>query len=468
MVGVIKRFFDCQYMNKAVPLAGALPSTRDIYMRTFDIAWPSAVESVLVALVGMIDTMMVGSIGPEAIAAVGITNQPKMIFLSMIFSLNVGVTAIVARKKGEENREGANSVLRQAVMICAIIALLTSVLGVVFAREIILLAGAGSDIIDDATAYFRIIMAGIFFNDMLLTINAAQRGIGKTRISMVTNLTANGVNIIFNYLLIGGNLGFPRLGVRGAAIATVLGFIVGFLMSLRSVTHHEQFLFLFSHGKWRFERETLGSMWRVGSSSLVEQLCLRVGFFTYAKIVASLGTIAFATHQICMNILSLSFSFGDGLSVAASSLVGQSLGAKRQDLAIIYGKVCQRIGLCISLGLMVLFFVFRRYMMMAYTTDAEIIRMGMDIIIIIGFTTTLQISQVVIMGCLRGAGDTKFAAIVSLISIGIVRPGSAWFFCYPLSLGVFGAWISVFFDQCMRMLLSYWRFSRGNWTKLKL
>ena len=468
MVGVIKRFFDCQYMNKAVPLAGALPSTRDIYMRTFDIAWPSAVESVLVALVGMVDTMMVGSIGPEAIAAVGITNQPKMIFLSMISSLNVGVTAIVARKKGEGNRDGANSVLRQAVMICSIIALLTSVLGVVFAREINLLAGAGSDIIDDATAYFRIIMAGIFFNDMLLTINAAQRGIGKTRISMVTNLAANGVNIIFNYLLIGGNLGFPRLGVKGAAIATVLGFIVGFLMSLRSVTHHEQFLCLFSHGGWRFDRETLGSMWRVGSSSLVEQLCLRIGFFTYAKIVASLGTVAFATHQICMNILSLSFSFGDGLSVAASSLVGQSLGAKRQDLAVIYGKVCQRIGLCISFGLMVVFFVFRRYMMMAYTTDAEIIRMGMGIIIIIGFTTTLQISQVVIMGCLRGAGDTRFAAIVSLISIGIIRPGSAWLFCYPLGLGVLGAWISVFFDQCMRMLLSYWRFSRGNWTKLKL
>lgn len=468
MTGLWNHFFNCQYMIKGNQQVGEIPSSKDIYRRTMDVAWPSALESVLVGLVGMVDTMMVGSIGPEAIAAVGITNQPRLIFLAIIFSLNVGVTAIVARRKGAEDRDGANGVLKQAVVLSSIIALLSSFIGIFFAREINLFAGAGSDIIDDATAYFQIIMLGMFFNSLLLTINAAQRGIGKTKISMRTNLTANGINIVFNYLLIGGNLGFPRLGVRGAAIATVLGFAVGFVMSLMSVLHTDSFLSLRTHGSWRFERETLQPMWKVCSSALVEQMCMRFGFFIYVKIVATLGTIAFATHQICMNVFSISFSVGDGLSVASSSLVGQSLGAKRPDMAIIHGKVCQRIAQMLSAVLTVIFIVFRRPIMMAFTTDEAIILQGMSIMIVLALTCFIQNSQVVTMGSLRGAGDTRYTALVSLISIAIIRPGSAWLFCYPMALGIMGAWYSMFFDQCVRMALSVVRFSSGNWTKLKL
>lgn len=447
---------------------GEIPPSNEIYRHTLDVAWPSALESVLVGLVGMVDTMMVGSIGPEAIAAVGITNQPKLIFLAIIISLNVGVTAVIARRKGAEDREGANCVLKQAVLLSSVISLISSLAGIVFAREINLFAGAGADIIDDAAAYFRIIMSGMFFNCLLLTINAAQRGIGKTKISMRTNLTANAINIVFNYLLIGGHLGFPKMGVRGAAVATVLGFAVGFLMSLASVLHLESFLSLRTHGSWRFQRDTLLPMWKVCSSALIEQMCMRFGFFIYVKIVATLGTIAFATHQICMNVFSISFSVGDGLSIASSSLVGQSLGAKRPDMAIIHGKVCQRIALTLSAFLTVLFIVFRRYIMMAFTNDEAIILQGMSIMIVLALTCLIQNSQVVMMGSLRGAGDTRYTALVSLISIATIRPGSAWLFCYPLALGVMGAWYSMFFDQCVRMVLSLIRFSSGNWTKLKL
>lgn len=468
MTGLLDRFYNCRYMIKENQRAGEIPSSGDIYQRTLDVAWPSALESVLVSLVGMVDTMMVGSIGPEAIAAVGITNQPRLIFLAIIMSLNVGVTAVVARRKGAEDREGANSVLKQAVLLSSVIALAATLLAIAFARPINIFAGAGEDIIDDATAYFRIIMSGMFFNCLLLTINAAQRGVGKTKISMRTNLTANGVNIVFNYLLIGGNFGFPRLGVRGAAIATVIGLAVGCLMSLMSVLHPDGFLSLRLGGSWRLERKTMGPMWKVWSSALIEQMCMRFGFFLYVKIVATLGTIAFATHQICMNVFSISFSVGDGLSIASSSLVGQSLGAKRPDMAIIHGKACQRIAQTLSAVLTVIFILFRRYIMMAFTTDEAIILQGMDIMIVLALTCFIQNSQVVTMGSLRGAGDTRYTAMVSLISIAIIRPGTAWLFCYPLGLGIMGAWYSMFADQCIRAVLSVIRFSSGNWTKLKL
>ena len=195
---------------------------------------------------------------------------------------------------------------------------------------------------------------------------------------------------------------------------------------------------------------------------------MRIGFFTYAKIVASLGTIAFATHQICMNIINISFSFGDGLSVAASSLVGQSLGAKRPDLAIIYGKTGQRMAFVVSTGL-VFFFILGREMLMAlFTDDAEVIALGSLIILIIACTTHFQTAGVVFSGCLRGAGDTRFVALVSFISIAIIRPLLSWVLCFPVGWGLVGAWIGLWADQAMRMTLNMIRFKNGRWTKIEL
>lgn len=463
------RLFSCEAMLKPHQRTEHQPpSTKEIYRHTIEMAWPSAVESVMVSLVGLIDTIMVSSLGHGAIAAVGITTQPRFLFLCMIFSLNIGITAVIARKRGEGNQEESCSVLKQAIMLSTLISLVSTVISVAFSEQLMLFAGAGEDILSDASIYYRVIMLGMILNSLLLTINAAQRGVGNTKIAMQTNLIANGVNVVFNYLLIGGNFGFPKLGVMGAALATVIGFLVGFLVSLWSILHRDSFLSLWYPVRWWFTKDALRSIWFVGSSALVEQLCLRFGFFFYSKIVASLGTVAFATHQICNNILNISFAVGDGLSVAASSLVGQSLGAKRPDMAIIYGKVGQRISFILSLGLFVVFITMRRVIMQAFTTEQEIIVSGMTIIIIIAFICLMQTTQVVMMGCLRGAGDTKFAAYVSLLSIALVRPASAFILCYPLGLGLVGAWLSLVFDQCIRMILSMVRFSGGKWTKLKL
>ena len=466
---LLKRFFSVESMIRPSQRIGEpLPPTREVYRRQFQLTWPCAIESVLVSLIGSIDTMMVGGIGPAAIAAVGITNQPKFILLAMIFSLNAGVTAIVARRRGQQNQEGANGCLRQSLILSVTIALIMSSIGILFARPILIFSGAEADTIDDAVGYFQILMISIVFMAISLTINAAQRGAGNTKISMKTNIVANIFNVIFNYFLINGIWLFPELGVRGAAWATVIGNIVGCGMSIASLCHKSNFLDIYSRASWKFDRKTLSSLFSISGSAMVEQVFMRIGFFTYAKIVASLGTIAFATHQICMNIINISFSFGDGLSVAASSLVGQSLGAKRPDLAIIYGKTGQRMAFVVSTGL-VFFFILGREMLMAlFTEDAEVIALGSLIILIIACTTHFQTAGVVFSGCLRGAGDTRFVALVSFISIAIIRPLLSWVLCFPVGWGLVGAWIGLWADQAMRMTLNMIRFKNGRWTKIEL
>ncbi|MEG0839320.1 MAG: MATE family efflux transporter [Hydrogenoanaerobacterium sp.] len=468
MLKLIKRFYDTENMIKPEQKLGNLPSTQAAYKRNFGLAWPSALESVLISLVASVDIVMVGVLGPNAISAVGITTQPKYILLSVILSLDIGITALVARRKGENDIVGANRCLKQGIIISATLSLIMTVLGFIFAKDIIRFAGAGNDIIGDATTYFQIILIGNFFASLGLTINAAQRGIGNTKISMRTNVVANIFNIVFDYLLIGGHFGFPHWGVAGAAVATLLGNVAGFMLSVRSVLQHDCFLNLRQNNNWRFDKRTVSGIFKVGSSAMVEQVFMRIGFFSYAKIVAGLGTVAFAAHQICMNILNLSFSFGDGFSVAASSLVGQSLGEKRPDKAIIYAKVGQRFAFTVSVLLSLTFLAGNTLLVQIFSNDPQIIAMSRPLMVIIAITTLGQISTVVLSGCLRGAGDVLYTAWVSLLSIGIIRPLASWVLCYPMGLGLTGAWIGLLLDQMLRLFMVFLRFRGDKWTRVKL
>lgn len=461
-------FFSITSMLRPQQIKGDLPRTKEVYKTFFHVAWPSALEALLVGLIGSIDTIMVGSLGKGAIAAVGITNQPKFILLAMIFSLNVGITAIVARRKGQKDREGANHTLRVGILLSAMISILMAVLGFIFSTPILLFSGAEVSYLADANAFFRILMVSIVFTALNLTINAAQRGIGNTKISMRTNIVANVVNIVFNFLLINGIGFFPRLGVRGAALATCFGAIAACIMSVATLLKKEGFLSLQYKSSWVITNTIIDPIIKVSGSAFVEQVFMRIGFLAYAVIVAKLGTTAYATHLICMNILNLSYCFGDGFSIAASSLVGQSLGAKRSDMAIIYGKAGQRLSFIISSVLFLIFIFGRTFLVSLFSTESVIISLGACIMIIIAFTTHAQTSQVVISGCLRGAGDTVFVAITSLLSIAIIRPVLTYLLCFPLGFGLYGAWISLCVDQCFRFGMNFWRFSSGKWTKITL
>ncbi len=465
---LLSKLLRTQSMLKKVPAAGPIPSDHQLLKETLRIAWPSMLESFLVALVGMIDTIMVSELGTAAIAAVGLTTQPKFIGLAVFLSLNVAVSALVARRRGEDSPDKARRVLVQSILITLGLTAVVSVLAVSFADPILRLAGTAEDTHDDAVAYFRIIMGGMVFNTLSMVINAAQRGAGNTKIAMKTNIVSNGVNICFNYLLIGGNLGFPRLGVRGAAIATVIGTVAACAMSIRSVLRHDSFLNLRGRVKVSFDRETMRAIVNIGSSTLAEQLFLRIGFLTYSIIVAHLGTTAFAAHQVGMNIMSISFSFGDGLSVASVALVGRSLGEHRRDLARIYGGICQKVGIFFALVLSVIYLCFSQQIFLLFSDEKQILDYGTMIMRLLTVVVFLQISQVVFTGCLRGAGDARYTAFVSLVSVAFVRPFSGWLFCYPLNLGLFGAWLGLALDQLVRFLMTYFRFRKGKWVDLKI
>ena len=453
-MGKIKTFFD---QNKS-------------YIKeTFQMAWPSVLESFFVALAGMIDSLMVSTIGAYAVAAVGLTTQPKFIGLALFIAVNVAVSAIVARRKGQQDQYGANQTLMVALTFVVIMGVVVSLICVTFADPIIHLCGSGEDTHDSAVLYFQIIMGGMMFNIISLVINAAQRGVGNTKIAMRTNVTANLLNMIGNYLLIGGNFGFPALGIKGAALATVFGTVVACGMSILSLFSKDGFISVYYMIKKRVRLRisALGNIMNIGSNIFLEQLLLRIGFMSTAVMTAKLGTDAFAAHQVGMNVMSLSFSFGDGMQVAAVALIGRSLGEERPEMAKLYGFICQRMGNGISLILAVLYLLGGRTFFGLYFEEPHIVAMGVQIMQVIVIVVMLQISQVIYMGCLRGAGDVRFTTIVSTFSVTFVRTISSYLLCYPLGLGLMGIWFGVVCDQLCRFILTRWRFRSGVWVKVK-
>lgn len=199
-------------------------------------------ESFFIAFAGLVDSLMVSSLGSYAVAAVGLTTQPKLLGLAFFFALNVSISALVARRRGEQRQGAANETLVTALVFIILAAAVFSVGFVAFASPIIHLCGSTAETHNGAVTYFRIIMGGMIFNCIQMGINSAQRGAGNTKITMRTNVTSNTINIILNYLLINGHFGFPALGIQGAALATVTGTIVGCVMSILSITKQDGFL----------------------------------------------------------------------------------------------------------------------------------------------------------------------------------------------------------------------------------
>ena len=445
---------------------------RDMYRQSLNIAWPSTIEGALLSIIGSIDTMMVGTLGPAAIAAVGLTAQPRMILLICAQALCVGTTALCARRKGADDQAAANSCLNQSLALVTVLGVVMALLGYFGAAPFMRIAGANEDTMEMSMAYFRIISLGIPLNCWSLCICAAMRAIGKTRITMVTNITANLVNVCLNYVLINGKLGFPRLGVRGAAIATVCGTAVSCIIAISFVCRRGGYYHL---ALPKFDRTTLNGLVSVGASSMVESVFLRLGFLINSRLIAGVGTNAFAAYQIVSQVTSLSFTLGDGVATAGTSLVGQSLGAKRKDLAMTHVHISRRISVFVSIGLMLIIFLLRRQLALLFTTEEEII-LGVTLsfyVVIVGMLP--QNGRVVYSGCLRGAGDTRYVAMVALVSVAVLRPILTYLFCYPLNaafpgwqIAVMGPWIAFVIDAFVRDWLLHRRIRQGKWLDIRL
>jgi putative MATE family efflux protein len=439
-----------------------------LYRDVVRIALPSMVELILTQLASMADLMMVGQLGPWALSAVGLAIQPKFLVMMLFMSMHVGSTAMIARYRGAGNVEKANLILRQTLLITFACGALGSVLGYIFAEDLIRFMGAPDAVaLAGGTVYFQWQCIGLLGLALSGAATASLRGVGNSRTAMLYNMVANVVNVAFNYLLIYGNFGFPRWEVMGASLATIIGQFVAFVLAMAALLGNKNFIRLRLSDSFRPDRDSIKSIVRIGFPALVEQAIMRVGMIAYTRIVASLGTALYATHMACMNIQGMSFMIGQAFAVSATALVGQSLGKHRTDMADYYTSRTQRIGTVVSVLLALCFVFFGRHIMALYVGEgpdrAQIIDMGALIMRMVALMLPLQSSQFILAGALRGAGDTRSIAFITFVTVLVIRPGIAGVTVTILRWGLIGAWVALILDQVFRSCMVLMRYKTGKW-----
>ncbi len=439
------------------------------------IALPSLVELVLTSLTSMADQIMVGrlpgQLGVQALSAVGLCMNPKFILMTALMAINTGTTAVVARYRGMGNQEKANQTFKQSLIFNIFLSAIMMVIGVVFARELIgLIAGNGisETTVEYAVTYFRIQMYGFIPLMMTNTVTSTLRAIGDSKMPMVYNTIANVVNLFFNYGLIYGKMGMPEMDVAGASLATVIGQCVAFVIAMYIMFSKKRYVYIDFKEKTGYNKTIMSNVLGIGLPSMLEQLCLRIGIIIYSRIVASLGDISYATHMVCMNIQSLTFMSGMAFQNSATTLMGQSLGRRRLDMADNYTRMTRNISFWISCIIGVILALFGGQIVNIYNSTPEIVEMGGKLLAIVAITQPFQSSQFVTTGALRGAGDTKYPAVVIFICTLIVRSVLGYIFVIQLDMGLIGAWFAIVVDQLLKTAMIFARYNTGKWRFFKL
>ncbi len=442
------------------------PST--LNRQLFQLAWPSLVESLLQTMLGVVDLMFVGSLGPDAIAGVGLGSRLMMVLQVLFMGLSVGNTALVARAVGAKDKPEAERIAKQSLVISTFLSLLIAAAGLFYSREIIGMMGATAEVTTIGAGFLRIIASFSVFMAVMMIGGGTLRGSGDTRTPLVITAVINLVNILFAYLLIFGNLGFPRMGAIGSAAATTIARGVGAVLMLYVLFRRGSVLKLPLRGGWTITRAVARRILDVGGPAAVEQIIFQLGLLVFNVITVSFGTDALAAQQIAFNISSFSIMPAFAFGIAATTLVGQSLGAKDPERAEASAWQALK-GSMIWMSLMgVAFFVGRYPLVALYTDDPNVQSLGEMCMIFIAFTQPMQSMSMVVASALRGAGDTRSTMIVTSVSVWLVRVGLGYLIGIVLGLGFMGVWIAWVADFTTRAVLIYLRFRSGHWKTLRV
>ncbi len=451
------------------------------------LALPAVGEQLLSLMVGLVDTWLVGHLGKQALASVGLANQWVTMATTLFGAVAVGTTALIARAAGAQDWPLANRALRQSILVSALIGLLAMGLGLGLAGSAVALLGAGPDTLPLATTYLRIVASIFFFSTLMFVSNAAMRGAGDTRTPLLIMLVVNGLNAPLAWVLINGHLGLPALGVTGSAIGAAIGRAVGGILAVALLLHGRRGLRL-SLWPLRPDLGTIGRILRVGLPSGIETMLFQMGQMTFYSIVAGLGTAALAAQQVALNATSISFLPGFGFAVAATTLVGQGLGARdpRRAERSAYFSFFWGGGLMLISGLFLLSLpgAFMRF----FTSDAEVIALGLQPLRIIGVAQPVLAAVMIFAGALRGAGDTRTPLYVNGSSLWLWRVPlaalltrgwaaflPAWaagllpaWLAFGPGWGLTGAWVAMAADLTLRGTLMLLRFRTGKWKTARV
>jgi putative MATE family efflux protein len=427
----------------------------------WQLAWPAVVANLMQSMVGLVDIKVVGTLGSSAVAAATAGHRLFFVLQAVMMAISAGTTALVARAWGADDHQDAARSVSTSLVLGGSVATVMGVLGFFAADHFAALFGLTDEPAKLAAIYIRWISCFNVVFALGFVLLASLRAAGDTRTPLMIGAINNVVNVLLLYMLVYGGFGFPRLGIAGAAISGGSAFAVG-----TAVVY-----MLWKRGKLRlppprafsWDAERMRKLVRIGYPAALEQLVFQCGFIAFTFIIARhYGTSALAGYGIGVQILSLSFVVGFGFSIAASTLVGQQLGARDPARAAASGWRAMVLAIACMSALAVVIITFARPIAQLMISDPEVVRLTVAFIYLLGAAQPLMAIDFALAGALRGAGDTRFPLMTTFAGLIGGRLMLAIVFT---SLGFSVEWIyaALLADYTVKAALLIGRFRSGRW-----
>jgi putative MATE family efflux protein len=441
----------------------------NISRNVIKLALPAVAENLLMTMVFISNTLLVGWLKePAALAAVSLGGLFLNIANQLFSSVSVTVTTLVAHAWGGGERDQARRIAAQAIMLAVLFAAVTTGILWPLADQMLMWMGASERVVALGSMYMRVILATSVLGFPMVVLNGIMRGAGDTRTPMIITLVMNVWNVLVAAALIFGIGPLPTLGLAGAAIATASARLLGGLIALYLVMSGRCILKVGLRDILRWDAQLNARMVRLSLPTAGDSMVRRLGFILFMRIISALGEVPLAAHQIAVNVESLSFMPGFGLSVASTTLVGQSLGAKKPELAEASIRSAMRFSLLVMGALGVVFALFGPSIAALFGSTPEVVALAGSAVRI-GALEQLPIAvQMVISGSLRGAGDMKTPMYATLVGTLLFRVPIVYLFAIVFGWGLDGVWLGTAADWTARAALIYVLFRRGHWKKIEL
>jgi MATE family multidrug resistance protein len=429
------------------------------------IAGPAMGEMIMYMIIGVVDIAVVGRLGASPLAAVSLGAE---IFFSLVLfleALAIGANVLVAQAKGAGNHYQMRSYTAHTIVMALVLGFILQALGLLYTQDIIGLFAVEPAVAQQANDYLYITFLIAPFALLMYMTNAVFRGLGRTDIPMVISVIVNIVNVAGDFLLVYGLAGFPKMGVAGAAAATAVAHVLGCVLALTAI--------LFGFGgirpRWRefiqLKLKHFKDILALGIPSMVEQFFYITSNLLSIYLLVYLGTISFATHQLAVTVESISFMPGIGIAIAATTLVGQSVGARDPKSAQRAAQGCIELSLVIMGFFALVFALVPSWIAGLFTNDVDIIPLA-EVVIRVAALEQLTIAfTTVASGILKGSGNTRTPMLVSL--------AFTWFFRLPLmyvmvkiwSTPLLYIWILFIFDWLLRSWVYFILYRRKGWLR---
>ena len=426
------------------------------------LAIPMMLEMAMESVFAVVDIAFVSRLGTDAVAAVGITEALVTVLYAAAIGLGMGITAMVSRRIGARDVQGAAEVTGQSIWIGVLMSVGVGVFGVMFARDLLVLMGASDGVIEQGVGFTTVLLGGSFSIVFLFLLNAAFRGAGDATVALRALWIANGCNIILDPCFIFGLGPFPEMGVTGAAVATTIGRGIGVTYQLWYLLRGSGRL-AFAVRHLRFIPSLAWRLLRISLGGIGQFLIATASWIGVMRIVAMFGSPAVAAFTIALRAMEFIFLPAWGLGNAAATLVGQNLGAGRPDRAERSAWQASRYN-AIFMGVTAVFlFGFATTITGWFTNDADVLRIGTHCLQILALGFPLYAVGMVVVQAMNGAGDTETPMTLNLVSFWLVQIPLAFMLATRTALGPEGAFIAIVVSESLLTVLSVIVFRRGSW-----